>query len=106
MLGNLGELAKIMSRARDIQSAAKKMKEEMPTLEFSASVPFGNGVVKATVSGDFMVKSVEIPDCGASDELNAVVRQTINLALGEAKDTMRERVRSVTGDLGIELPMP
>ena len=61
MFGNLAEMAKLMSKAKDIQANLKKFKEEMPTMEFSASSA-GN-LVKVTVSGDFMVKGVEIaPD--------------------------------------------
>ena len=37
MLGNLGEMAKLMSKAKDIQNGMKKFKEELPTLEFSAT---------------------------------------------------------------------
>jgi len=106
MFGNLGDLAKLMSCARDIQNSMRDLKEQLPTLEFSASVPVASGAVRVTVGGDFSVKSVELPSGVDAAQLDGAVREAANIALGEARDTIRERMKSITGDLGIELPMP
>ena len=37
MFGNLGEMAKMLGKAKEIQSEMKRFKEEMPNLEFSAT---------------------------------------------------------------------
>ena len=60
MFGNLGELAKMMSKAKDIQANLKKFKEEMPTMEFSASSP--GCQVRVTVTGDFRIKEISLTD--------------------------------------------
>ena len=104
MLGNLGELAKLMSKAKDIQAAMKAMKEDMPKMEFSATG--ANTGVKVTVSGDFMIKAVEIPAGAETSSLLAEeIRMAANSAVAAAKSTIQERMKSATGDLGIDLPM-
>ena len=105
MLGNLGELAKLMSCARDIQNSMQKLKEELPTLEFSATVPGDFGTVQVTVRGDFTVKSVVLPAGVDAARVAEAVREATDTALTEARDTIRERVKGLTGGLGIDLPM-
>lgn len=102
MLGNLGELAKLMSKAKDIQNTMKAMKEELPKMEFSATGITG---VKVTVSGDFMIKAVEIPAGADAAALGDDIRMTANSAIAAARSTIQERMKAATGDLGIELPM-
>ena len=60
MFGNLAEMAKMMSKAKEIQANLKTFKEELPTMEFSATSP--GSQVKITVSGDFRVKKVELSE--------------------------------------------
>ena len=101
MFGNLAEMAKLMSKAKDIQA---NLKEEMPTMEFSASSA-GN-LVKVTVSGDFMVKGVEIaPDANLNAaELQEAVLFATNSALIAAKAAAQAKMTEVTGGLGMDLP--
>ena len=105
MLGSLGDLAKLMSCARDIQNSMQKLKEELPTLEFTATVPGEFGSVQVTVRGDFTVKSVELPAGVDAARLAEPIREATDTALAEARDTIRERVKTITGGLGIDLPM-
>ena len=102
MFGNLGELAKMMSRVKDIQSGIKQFKEEQPKLEFSATAAGGN--VKVTVSGDFVVKSIEIsPEANLSgDELARQITEAANSALIAAKMTVQSKITEISG--GIDLP--
>ena len=104
MFGNLAEMAKLMSKAKDIQANLKKFKEDMPTMEFSASSA-GN-LVKVTVSGDFMVKGVEIaPDANLNAaELQEAVLFATNSALIAAKAAAQAKMTEVTGGLGMDLP--
>ena len=57
MFGNLGEMAKVLSRVKDIQRGMKEYRDEMPRLEFSATS--ADGSVTATVSGDMVVKRID-----------------------------------------------
>lgn len=104
MLGNLGELAKMMSKAKDIQANMKKMKEELPTMEFSASSP--GSQVRVTVSGDFRVKEIVLTDEALKDrkQLEDQILHAVNSAMIAAKASAQEKMNEVTGGLGIELP--
>ena len=58
MFGNLGEMANLIKKAKDIQKNMAALKEEMARSEFSASSADQEVVV--VVSGDFQIKSVKI----------------------------------------------
>lgn len=100
MFGNLGEMAKMMSKVKDIQSGMKKFKEELPTLEFSATS--AGGLVKVTIAGDFTVKSVEISPDAAGCDLGAAVKEASNAAVIAAKMTIQSKMSEISG--GIDLP--
>ncbi len=104
MFGNLGELAKMMSKAKDIQANLKKFKEEMPTMEFSASSP--GCQVRVTVTGDFRVKEVEVTDEAMKDrvQLEEQIQLAVNSALAAAKASAQEKMNEITGGLGVDLP--
>ena len=104
MFGNLAEMAKLMSKAKDIQSNLKKFKEEMPDMEFSASSA-GN-LVRVTVSGDFRVKEITISEEALKDreELAGELVCAVNAAIAAAKATAQEKMNEVTGGLGVDLP--
>ena len=102
MLGNLGEMAKMMSRVKDIQNGIKQFKEELPKLEFSATAAGGN--VKVTVSGDFTVKNVEISSgaLASGEDLAPQITEAFNSALAAAKMTVQTKMTEISG--GIDLP--
>jgi len=104
MFGNLGELAKMMSKAKDIQANLKKFKEEMPTMEFSASSP--GCQVKVTVTGDFRVKEIEVSEEALKDrlQLEEQIQLAVNSALAAAKASAQEKMNEITGGLGVDLP--
>ena len=102
MLGNLGEMAKMMSRVKDIKNGIEKFKEELPKLEFSATA--AGGRVKVTVAGDFTVKSVEIAaDAQIGNDVLAVeITEAVNSATMAAKMTIQSKMSEISG--GIDLP--
>ena len=103
MFGNLGEMAKMLGKAKEIQSEMKRFKEEMPNLEFSATGM--NGAVKVVVSGDFAVKQIEIaPGAGNAPELAIEIQRAVNTALFSAKQNIQQRMNEITGGLGLDLP--
>ena len=102
-LGNLGKMAELMGRAKEIQSEMKRFKEEMPNLEFSATGM--NGAIKVVVTGDFAVKQIEIaPGAGNAPELAVEIQRAVNTALFSAKQNIQQRMNEITGGLGIDLP--
>ena len=103
MFGNLGEMAKMLGKAKEIQSEMKRFKEEMPNLEFSATGM--NGAVKVVVSGDFAVKQIEIaPGAGNAPELAMEIQRAVNTALFSAKQNVQQRMQEITGGIGLDLP--
>ena len=98
MIGDLGELMKLASRAKEIKSGMEQFRSELPKMEFSAS---GRGV-KVTVSGDFAIRSVEIDAAADPQVLAAEITTAANSALAAAKMTIQERMRELTG--GIDMP--
>lgn len=103
MLGNLGELMKLAGKAKEIQSGMKKLRDELPGMEFSATG--ANGAIKVVVAGDFSVKKLEIVPGTSSEIVERELALTINSALAAARMTMQERMKNLTGDLGIDLPI-
>lgn len=102
-LGNLGKMAELMGRAKEIQSEMKRFKEEMPNLEFSATGM--NGAIKVVVTGDFAVKQIEIaPGAGNAPELAVEIQRAVNTALFSAKQNIQQRMNEITGGLGLDLP--
>ena len=103
MFGNLGEMAKLMGRAKEIQNEMKRFKEEMPNLEFSATGM--NSAIKVVVTGDFAVKQIEIaPGAGNAPELALEIQRAVNTAIFSAKQNIQQRMNEITGGLGIDLP--
>ena len=102
-LGNLGKMAELMGRAKEIQNEMKRFKEEMPNLEFSATGM--NGAIKVVVTGDFAVKQIEIaPGAGSAPELALEIQRAVNTAIFSAKQNIQQRMNEITGGLGIDLP--
>ena len=104
MFGNLAEMAKLMGKARDIQANLKKFKEELPTMEFSASSP--GDQVRVTVSGDFRVKSITVTEAATADRelLEDQILVATNAAIAAAKSAAQAKMAEITGGIGIDLP--
>ena len=100
MFGNLGEMASLFKKAKDIQRNMAQMKEEMARSEYSASSS-DNGVT-VLVSGDFQIKNITVTDAARSAaDLGAVITMTVNAALAAAKSAMQSRMKEISGGLNI-----
>ncbi len=97
MLGNLGEMAKMFSRLKDIQRGMKEYRDEMPRLEFSATS--ADGSVTATVSGDMVVKRI---DFAVAPAKKAAIIEAVNAANASAKQALRDKMKELSG--GMDLP--
>lgn len=103
-MAGFGDILKLMSHAQELKAAAEKMKEELPNTEYSAAS--ANGGVKVSVGGDFTVRSIEIAPEMLGDKayLERELREALNSAFGSARTAMQDKMKEVTGALGIELP--
>lgn len=100
MFGNLGEMANLIKKAKDIQKNMAELKDEMARTEFSASSPDQEVVV--VVSGDFQVKSIKIaPSIAANENLGNIITSTANSALIAAKSAMQSKMQELTGGMNI-----
>ena len=100
MFGNLGEMANLLKKAKDIQKNMAAMKEEMARTEFSASSPDQEVVV--VVSGDFQIKSVKVaPSIANNENLGNIITATANSALAAAKSAMQSKMQEITGGMNI-----
>lgn len=103
-MAGFGDILKLMSHAKELQAGAEKMKEELPKMEFTATG--ANGGVSVTVGGDFSVRDITISPEMLNDKafLENELRDALNSAYASARSAMQEKMRGVTGALGIDLP--
>ena len=103
-MAGFGDIIKLMSHAKELQESAAKLKDELPGMEFQATA--ANGGVRVTVGGDFTVRDIRIaPEMlGDREFLERALREAFNSACASAKAAMQEKMKELTGALGIELP--
>jgi DNA-binding YbaB/EbfC family protein len=103
-MAGFGDILKLMSHAKELQAGAEKMKDELPKMEFTSTA--ANGGVSVTVGGDFTVRNITISPEMLNDKafLENELRDALNSAYASARSAMQEKMREVTGALGIELP--
>ena len=100
MFGNLGEMANLIKKAKDIQKNMAELKDEMARTEFSASSADQEVVV--VVSGDFQIKSVKIaPAIAGNENLGNIIMSTTNSALIAANSAMQSKMQELTGGMNI-----
>ncbi len=104
-MGGGGNMAQIMKQAQKMQQDMQRMQEEFATREFSAAA--GGGVVKATVTGQKVVKAIEIdPACVDPEDvemLQDLVLSAVNEALRLAEDTTAAEMNRLTGGMNLGL---
>ena len=102
MLGNLADMAKLFSRAKDIQKGMKEFRDELPRMEFSAAS--SDGSVTAVLSGGMTVKRLEFAPGADPVAAKAAVIEAINSAGMLVKAALRDKVKELTGGIDIDLP--
>jgi nucleoid-associated protein EbfC len=102
-LGKMKELTEAFKKAQQVQEGAKKLQEELETMEIVGEA--GGGLVKVTMSGNQEPIGVEV----AADVLAEGAEVLSDLVLAAMKDayiksttTMREKMEELTG--GLNLP--
>ena len=93
----------MMAQAQKMQQNMLKMQDELEAREVSASA--GGGMVKVTVTGKKVVKSIEIaPDVVDPDDiemLQDLVMAAINEALETAENMVQEEMAKITGGMNL-----
>ena len=101
MFGNLGEMAGLMKKAKDMKANIAKMKEEIAASEFYGTCP--DNKVSVVISGDFQVRQIKIASDAAGDTetLEDAVKTAINSAVSSAQCNIQEKMKEITGGLNI-----
>lgn len=102
-LGNLGDMAKMMAKAQELQGKVAEAQERVEAMEVEGEA--GGGLVKARVSGKGELKGVEIdPSLFVPEDKEAVedlIVAAIKTAQERAQEAAREEMARVTEGLGL-----
>jgi DNA-binding YbaB/EbfC family protein len=102
--GGGGDMNSMLRQAQKMQEDIKIVQEKINGTEFSATV--GGGVFTATVTGDKVVKSVEIsPEIVNKDsieDLEDLVVAGVNAAMSKAEEETAKEMEKITG--GVTFP--
>jgi len=100
---NIGNIAKLMKQAGQMQAKMQELQEAMAERQFEASS--GGGAVTAVVSGRHELISLkispEVVDPGDISMLEDLVVAAVNAARQAAEQGMRDEMEKLTGDLGL-----
>lgn len=101
MFGNLGEMAGMLKKAKEMQANMKKIKEDMANSEFEGSA--GGDKVRVIVSGDLRVQAVYVDGdaCGDPMAMAELFQMAANAALDNAKGTLQRKMSEAAG--GVDL---
>lgn len=101
MFGNLGEMAGLMKKAKDMKANLAKMKEDIASSEFYGTCP--DGKVSVVIGGDFQVRQLKIAPDATTDTtvLEESVKTAINSAVSSAQANIQEKMKEATGGLNI-----
>ncbi len=102
MFGNLGEMANMMKKAKDIKKNLKNVQAELATTEYTGQS--SDGAVSVTVTGDMTVKRTMINDTAAMENqgvFEALLTAAVNDALTKAKIGAQAKMKELTGGLDI-----
>ena len=89
-------------KAMEMRNQMKRLQREIEEM----TKEYENGGVKVVVSGDMVVKSIEIADKSLLDpakeeKLLRTFSENVNKALTLAKNEAQERMKAVTKELGL-----
>ncbi|WP_330204311.1 YbaB/EbfC family nucleoid-associated protein [Cyanobacterium sp. Dongsha4] len=101
-LGKMKELANAFQKAQQIQEDAKKLQEELETMQIEGQCE--NGLVVVTMSGNQEPLKVEIkPEAmgEGAEKLSEMVTEAVRNAYQISTTTMREKMEALTGNLGL-----
>ncbi len=103
-LGNLGDMAKMMAKAQELQGKLAEAQERAGEIEAEGSA--GAGLVKAWVSGKGALNRVEIDPSIFSAEDKEVVEDLVVAAVTEAQAKAAEAAQAELAKATEGMPLP
>ena len=103
-LGNLGDMAKMMKQAQEMQAKMSEMQDELHTIMVTGQS--GAGLVKATASAKGELKGLDIDPSIFNGDDKEVVEDLILAAIKDAQSKASERAQAEMSKLteGMGLP--
>ncbi len=103
MKGLGGGMAQLMKQANQMQMKMKKIQEELALKTFDGTS--GGGAVQITVTGEHLIKSIqinpEVMKSGDVEMLQDLITAAANDAIKVAKETTSKEMEKVTGGMNI-----
>ena len=103
-LGNLGDMAKMMKTAQDMQGKMAQMQDEMHTIMVYGQT--GAGLVKATATAKGELTALDIDQSIFSGDDKEVVEDLILAAIKDAQQKASERAQKEMSKLTEGLGLP
>lgn len=106
-LGNLGDMAGMMKKAKEMQAKMAEMQEGLDSITVTGES--GAGLVKATATAKGELTALDIdPSIFNPDEKEVVedlILAAIKDAQGKASDRSQEEMRKITEEMGLPADM-
>lgn len=103
-LGGLGDMAKMMKSAQDLQTKMADMQEELNNMMVTGEA--GAGLVKATASAKGELKGLDIDPSIFNGDDKEVVEDLILAAVKDAQAKASERAQEEMGKLTESMGLP
>jgi len=102
-LKNLGNMAGLMSKAREMQERMKTLQEDVARQQVSADA--GGGMVTAIVNGRMELVRIRIDkdkvDVNDTEMLEDLIVAAVNAAQVKAADLMKQEMAKVASEMGL-----
>ena len=103
-LGGLGDMAKMMKTAQEMQGKMSQLQEDLKTMEVIGES--GAGLVKATATAKGELKALDIDPSIFNAEDKEVVEDLILAAIKDAQSRAQEKVKEEMGKLTESMGLP
>ncbi len=97
-------IGKMMQQAKKMQENMKKMQEEMAAMEITGEA--GGGMVKVLMSGDRVVRRVDIDPAVWEEQDKALIEDLVAAAFNQAIDKVGEIQKQQQQGLMAGMPLP
>ena len=103
MFGNLGKMASMLKDMQGLKANMERMKSELANAEYTGKSC--NGQVTAIVSGELLLKRIDITpafvNAGDTLALQQAILEAVNTASLTARNAAAEKMSALTGGLDI-----
>ena len=102
MLGGIGNIARLLKSAKELQGNMAKLQEELALKRYEGDA--GGGMVRATVDGKGTLLEVKIDPQATGDVelLEDLVKASVGAAIAKSQEAMKGEMASLTG--GVNVP--